>query len=628
MNIKLLFLCVLFTQAANGQKPVISKVTFLHKTPVIDGRLDPGLATLEKRKFNHVYNFDNPVKENIEVYYRMGYTPTHFYLYIETRADSITYRDRGFINGDGFKLLFAKPQNDSLTDEYYDIVFTPSRMENYWAGKRIWEYNRKQNSGKKLSSRTVFKESNSNGKCGFEVLLAWQDIEPYHPWFLKEMGCNLYFAKAIANDQAYGYAIVEDEGIWDEEIPKRNYAPITFEIPSSAIGDEFTSAKPGRRHLKKGETLNLDVVSRSDKNRAKIFRIVVQDSTAKTIWQKEVNYQYKSHFTRTTLPIDLNDLTPANYNLLLVCGKDTIAQYPFVIFPDLDFNSIRSDIKANRHHSETGTVNTLMYKANQLEQLLNALKDYETGTAEWVMYEKFKTEYTLFREGKDPYKGITGNHRRAFQSRYDNTYQPYSIKLPADYDPQKKYPLLVFLHGSGQDEQTVLNSPRSGGNFIELAPLGRDMYRCYSSDSSQNDIIEAMEDVKRHFSVDTQKIIVGGFSMGGYGALRTFYEHPGLYRGVAVFAGHPDLAREWLDREQPNFLDGKYLGSFSKVPVFVYHGRKDGALPVSKAEELIAVLKEKGIAVTARIIDDKAHEYPDAETNAIYFQWLNNVIMK
>jgi predicted esterase len=627
MKSKILFFLLLVTQIVFGQDLKSDKISFLNFTPIVDGKLDGKLANLPRMKFNQFFSFDNPSYDSISIHYRMAYTPTHLYLYIETKADSITYRDRGFTNGDGFKLLLAKPQKDSLTDEYYDIGFSPAKDKNYWARKAIWDYNRTQNSGKKLSSKTQFAEKEYDGKCGFEVLLAWKDIEPYHPWFSQQLGYNLYFAKAISNNNALGYSVVEDEGIWDEEIPKRNFKIITFGKPNK-VNQEIITAKLNQRNISTAEPLLLNLISISNKSSDKLIEVEIKNDSSKTLVSKKVNIKLNTALQKKVLKFDLNGLLPNHYNLFVYSNKDTIAQYDFVVFPKFDFNETRLQILNNKHGLQLGTVNTLVFKINLIELNLNKLRIYETGKHLFDEYLKFQNEYSLFLKGIDPYQGITTYYRRAFKSKYDSTYQPYTIKLPKNYDPTKKHPLLVFLHGSGQDEQYLLKSERSGGDFIELAPFARDMYQCYASGSSQNDIIEAIDDVKLHFSVDSDKIIVGGFSMGGYGALRTFYQHPALYKGVAVFAGHPDLANEWLGEGHPNFLDDKFLTNFLNIPVFIYHGRKDGALPIAKIEALITNLKSKGITVTDRLIENKAHEYPDEETNKIYFKWLTQIVEK
>lgn len=132
--------------------------------------------------------------------------------------------------------------------------------------------------------------------------------------------------------------------------------------------------------------------------------------------------------------------------------------------------------------------------------------------------------------------------------------------------------------------------------------------------------------VSKYFSVDQNNIVIGGFSMGGYGSLRTFYENPELYKGVVVHAGHPDLANYWLGKGYPNFLDEKYLKPFLGKKVFVYHGKKDGSLPVGKIEAMIEKMKTMTIDVSYAIVDENGHQYPDKKTNKLYFEWLNKVI--
>ena len=95
---------------------------------------------------------------------------------------------------------------------------------------------------------------------------------------------------------------------------------------------------------------------------------------------------------------------------------------------------------------------------------------------------------------------------------------------------------------------------------------------------------------------------------------------------MAVFAGHPNLARLWLNGRYPNFTSQKYLKPFRDTPVFIYHGEKDASLSVNAARELSEELKKAGAIVTSRFVADKAHEYQDEETNAIYYEWLRKII--
>jgi predicted esterase len=158
-----------------------------------------------------------------------------------------------------------------------------------------------------------------------------------------------------------------------------------------------------------------------------------------------------------------------------------------------------------------------------------------------------------------------------------------------------------------------------------LAPYGRDETRAYAYKASQIDIVEAVEAASAAYPIDEGRLIIGGFSMGGYGALRAFYENPSLYKGVAVLAGHPNLASEWLGEPHPNFLMAEDLLSFKGVPVFIYHGRKDPSLPVTLAEKLAERLTEAGAEVTLHIDDEAAHVYPNPRIYAQFQAWLREV---
>ncbi|TPN82282.1 carboxylesterase family protein [Aquimarina algicola] len=607
------------------QKEEPSGISFLEKKPIIDGVLDKELTDLKEFEFNHIWQFDNPVTDTVPVTYRMGYTSTHLYVYIEAKSDSINYRKRGFVNGDGFKLLLAKPQLDSLTDEYYDMVFSASKDKEYWARKRIWEYNRAQGSNKKFSKNTLFEEKASNGKSGFEALISWKDIDPYHPWFMEKIGYNLYFAKAIQDTITNGYAVVEDEAIWDEEIPKRNYKLLSFDLPTT-ITNELVLFRCKNRNIIKQDTLWIEQVTKADDKYSKEIGLKIFDPQNQQVFKLKKNLKLTDQFLKDKFQVTTSSLDEGIYQMVIMSKNDTLLKSSITIFPKIDFKNINKKIKQNTTKLNQGIANTLLFKFQQLENQIRDLKYYESGQQYYKLYTTIKKEYLDFLNGKNPFLNIEKPYRRAFQSKSDNSYQPYTIKLPKEYDSNKKYPLLVFLHGSGADDVGLLNSPRSNGEFIEIAPFARDKYRAYTSDISQRDIIDAIEDVSTYFSIDKQNIIVGGFSMGGYGALRTFYEYPNLYKGVAVFAGHPNLANYWLKGNHPNFLDSKYLEVFQDKPVFVYHGKKDGSLPVHLIENMIAKMEKAGIDVTHRIVKEYGHQYPDQQTNNLYFEWLKNTI--
>jgi dienelactone hydrolase len=107
--------------------------------------------------------------------------------------------------------------------------------------------------------------------------------------------------------------------------------------------------------------------------------------------------------------------------------------------------------------------------------------------------------------------------------------------------------LLLFLTVCVFGQQPLLNIP-----FLENMPEidgmtdGRGTSNCFTDDGAETDVREAIEDVIKNYPVNASEIILAGFSMGGYGAYRIYYEYPAMFKGIAVFPGHPNLATKWL----------------------------------------------------------------------------------
>ena len=604
------------------------QVAFLDTTPVIDGRLDPGLESMTANRFAEFYRFDNPELPRVEVTYRLGYTAHHLYLYLETDAPEVSYHARGYLWGDGYKLLLGLPQPDGRTDEYYELTYSPTEDLDDSARQRIAVYNAGQETDATLSEGSRSRAAAGQRHSGFEALIAWDDIPPYHPWFVDRLGLNLYFAKGFDTaDHGYfpnGYAVVHDEGIWDEEVLRRAYVELVFQPPSSPAGDSVL-AYANEGHVVPGLPLTVDVLRLSDDKEALAARITVSDAAGRVVDSRPARLEPSDGLAPQRIVFGKINAVPGIYAWTIEVDGHRIRR-PLGLLPAIDASATRASIEANPSQLSNTTVETLLFKLQSLERALEDLKLYESGDKVLETWRDLETDLELFREGRAPYDALRTNHRRSFRSRQDGTLQPYSIRLPEGFDEERSYPLVVILHGSGQDEQTILDLQWTGHDLILLAPFGRDRYRAYAERDSQRDIVEAIERVRQDFRIDADAIILGGFSMGGYGALRTYYERPELYRAVFVFAGHPNLASEWLDAPHPNFLESDYAEAFTDTPVFVYHGAKDAALDVALMQRTAALFQQLGAEVSLHIDPERGHQFPDEQVMQAFQQWLQSVI--
>jgi S-formylglutathione hydrolase FrmB len=136
----------------------------------------------------------------------------------------------------------------------------------------------------------------------------------------------------------------------------------------------------------------------------------------------------------------------------------------------------------------------------------------------------------------------------------------YCVQLPANYATAKDahgqlahYPVLYFLHGLGDDEQTLfktggwtliedLRERQKIGNFLIVAPEGRNSFYINSADGkdrySDFFLQEFMQFIEKKYRVKPGRAgrAIGGISMGGFGALRMAFAYPQLFSSVSAQA--------------------------------------------------------------------------------------------
>jgi pimeloyl-ACP methyl ester carboxylesterase len=122
--------------------------------------------------------------------------------------------------------------------------------------------------------------------------------------------------------------------------------------------------------------------------------------------------------------------------------------------------------------------------------------------------------------GVDPFAGMTSGVR-PFRSKIDNQLLLYKIALPKDYNPAQKYPLRIELHAGGGFSWLAYwvsgkpdMNPRaaSSDGAIHISPAGRQHVGM-----GEVAILEAIADVQKNYSVDADRITIGGASWGGTG---------------------------------------------------------------------------------------------------------------
>jgi S-formylglutathione hydrolase FrmB len=183
----------------------------------------------------------------------------------------------------------------------------------------------------------------------------------------------------------------------------------------------------------------------------------------------------------------------------------------------------------------------------------------------------------------------------------------YCVLLPPTYDlatrakPRRLYPVLYFLHGLGDNEQTLF---KSGGwntvedlrhehrisEFLVVAPEGLASFYIKSADGrtrySDFFLRELIPYIESRYSIRRQRAsrAISGVSMGGYGALRFAFANPDLFSSVSaqspalVPESPPATARSM---PSPDPL-GRMLAPVFGNPVDVRHWNQNSPFVLAK----------------------------------------------
>ena len=174
----------------------------------------------------------------------------------------------------------------------------------------------------------------------------------------------------------------------------------------------------------------------------------------------------------------------------------------------------------------------------------------------------------------------------------------YRLYVPLGYDASRKYPLLLWLHGGdgrGNDNVRQLN----GGNQIathffagEEVQLKFPMFillpQCPSGQNwSDPDINQptqwlemtmgALAQVRKEFSIDPDRLLLAGQSMGGLGVWSTLQAYPKIWAAAVILSAYD------------NFTD---IQAVAQTPIWVFQGQDDGTVPVLLVQEMVKQLKK------------------------------------
>ena len=200
---------------------------------------------------------------------------------------------------------------------------------------------------------------------------------------------------------------------------------------------------------------------------------------------------------------------------------------------------------------------------------------------------------------------------------------PYRILLPKNYNPSVKYPLILFLHGSGErgnDNEAQLThgadlflkeSVRRDYPAIVVFPqLAKDyLWSSFESNNASprlfnypekpgkvihQELLKALiKKLKNQFNLDSNRFYVGGLSLGGMGTFEIVYNNPKLFAAAFPICGG---------------ANAKIAKRISNPSWWIFHGAEDRVVPPEYSQQMYDALKQTGADVKLTLYPNVEHD--------------------
>ncbi|MEO7142812.1 MAG: prolyl oligopeptidase family serine peptidase [Bryobacteraceae bacterium] len=237
-------------------------------------------------------------------------------------------------------------------------------------------------------------------------------------------------------------------------------------------------------------------------------------------------------------------------------------------------------------------------------------KPQEIARAKDMLNEGLARAESLAR-GEAPWNTATGLVVRAYVSKIDRSVQPYGLVVPPSYSPNSphRWRLDTWFHGRGEtlsELNFLYDREHNPGEFTPPDTIVLHLYGRYCNANKfagEVDLFEALADVKKHYAIDDNRIVVRGFSMGGASTWQFATHYAGLWAAAspgAGFAETPDFLNVFRSEKVPPtwweqklwhlYNSTEYAANLYDLPVVAYSGEIDRQ---KQAADIMAVAMER-----------------------------------
>ncbi len=198
--------------------------------------------------------------------------------------------------------------------------------------------------------------------------------------------------------------------------------------------------------------------------------------------------------------------------------------------------------------------------------------------------------------------------------RNGEIYFPYILHLPDDYDKSKKYPYIIFLHGSGQRGSNCEHYKNGVAKMLKNGFTRQAIIVCPQCARELDwnmqalDLKKFIEDTAALYGADEKQILITGMSMGGFGTWAMICYFPEMFAAAVPVCGG---GVTWQAERAKD------------IPVRAYHGTEDTAVEPVYSSLMVNALNKSGGNAELVLLEGYSHncwDYAYEKDNVV--DWL------
>ncbi len=193
----------------------------------------------------------------------------------------------------------------------------------------------------------------------------------------------------------------------------------------------------------------------------------------------------------------------------------------------------------------------------------------------------------------------------------------YLLSLPEGYaaDLQKKWPLIMFLHGAGERGDNLELLKKHGPP--KLIAAGQKFPAVVVSPQvaphsiwNPHAVKALTDEIMRKYRIDEDRVYLTGISMGGFGTWETAMEYPDLWAAIMPICGGAGVRFVMAER-------------IKTIPEWIFHGAKDPVVDPAFSQRMYDILTKMGTPVKFTLYPDAMHDcWTQTYDNPEVWKWL------